>query len=180
MKIRRKELLGMISLAIAALSWMIGMTLKVNEYPNIAAWLTVALICIPTVTFSLLMLAPKKTAIITSSVLFYIATVAIWSLIAFVISVFLGIIAIIVWLIIDSKTCPKCKKMFAMHQISKQVINKYPTTMDVKQEIRDKNGKYAGSYKQAVPATVYVFEIVRACKKCNCVRRATHQRVYRD
>lgn len=76
--------------------------------------------------------------------------------------------------------CPKCGKLFAMKEIEREHVSSYSTTIDVEQEIKDKDGKKSGSYTQAVPATTYVYNCIEQCKYYQFKRTVQKKETYRD
>ena len=80
----------------------------------------------------------------------------------------------------NSEGCPKCGKKFAMKEISRKTVGSEATTMDVKQEIRNKKGEVTGTYTQTVPATRFIHDCVDECKYCGFRREVQRDTVYKD
>lgn len=80
----------------------------------------------------------------------------------------------------NSEGCPKCGKKFAMKEISRKTVGSEATTMDVKQEIRNKKGEVTGTYTQTVPATRFIHDCVDECKYCGFRREVQRDTAYKD
>lgn len=94
------------------------------------------------------------------------------------ICVLIGVCAIIY--LIHSTKCAECGKYFAMKEIERNLVSQFRTTVDVEQKVKDKNGNVTGTYTQAVPATVYVYDCVDRCKHCGFQRKVTRRITVRD
>lgn len=76
--------------------------------------------------------------------------------------------------------CPECHRLSAMKEISRCTIGEYPTTMDVKREVKNRKGEVVRTYYEAVPATRYVYECIDQCKWCGYRRKARRESTTRD
>ena len=79
-----------------------------------------------------------------------------------------------------SSRCPKCKKLFAMQEIQRQLTGTRATTIDVDQNIKNRYGETTGKYTQAVPATEYYYDVLRECRCCGARYRYNERKTTRD
>lgn len=93
-----------------------------------------------------------------------------------IVAVLIAIVLFFRWRAIRGTACPKCGKMFAMKEISRERASTSATTVDVERKVRDRNGKVIRTYTEAVPATRFVYDCVDECKYCG--RRREVQREY--
>lgn len=97
-----------------------------------------------------------------------------------VIMIILGVIAFIIYAKIESTACPKCGKRLAMKEISRKTVSSYATTVDVDREVKNSKGEVIRRYKEAVPATRYIYDCVDECKYCGNSREVRREATYRD
>jgi len=90
--------------------------------------------------------------------------------------VIFSFIALVIYLLIDADTCPKCKKRFSMIEISRDLRYSQDITMDVEQEIKNNKGEITGKYNQAVPATLYVYDCIYKCKYCGFQKEVVEEK----
>ena len=76
--------------------------------------------------------------------------------------------------------CPKCRRLFAMHEVGRRLVREYASTMDVRREVRNRKGEVIRTYTEAVPATRHVYECIDTCKYCGYQRKVRREDQSRD
>ena len=75
--------------------------------------------------------------------------------------------------------CEKCKKVFAMVEISRSVIDEEYTTIDVDRPIRNSKGKIIAHRDETVPAIQTTYKCFEKCEYCGYKRRVDKQETHR-
>lgn len=70
--------------------------------------------------------------------------------------------------------CPKCKKLYAMHEISRTLSDIRDSTERVLKTYRDPKTGYKDSYTDIVPATIHKYDVIEECRYCGYHRHKTH------
>lgn len=77
------------------------------------------------------------------------------------------IVALIIFYFKGRKSqCPECKKLYAMKKAGQTLVNQQSISMNVRNDVRDRDGKVTGSYDQMIPGTRNVYECKYVCKHC--------------
>ena len=80
----------------------------------------------------------------------------------FLIWLFVVIIAAII-----NSTCPHCKRIFALWEITRDILKKEKISKLENHKRYDKNGRVTGSRDVRIYGTKITYNVLYLCKKCN-------------